>query len=306
MHDNVNQHHAYDSKGHKFQVVRPAVTIRMNCLLHCLFSLLYQSLAASNCCLVPAWRAFHLLALYQWGHDLFWFHWSLSFCLWAGLFLRPLGLLLNRFLVHLFFGLFNLLFFVWRFFGNSDSALASRFLDYSLLNRLRGFLLNSRRFLLLNGGFGFRRWWSDFFNRRSSFLYWGFSLSHRRLQGSFVLEAFDNFLKCKSGLFKIYFKFDSVLIWDLNFFFKPVLSLFLELSNVCRWIDINTSKIIFLIGLFLIELEGEGGFSIGIEIGYVEIQLAASEGHDVGTIGIDKIGISHDFVFVELLHTCIN
>jgi hypothetical protein len=81
------------------------------------------------------------------------------------------------------------------------------------------------------------------------------------------------------------------------------LSFVFEVSNIRSGIDINTTQIILLIGLFLIKLERECGFSIGVEVGYVEIKLRASEGHDMRAIRVDEIRISHDFIFVELLHT---
>lgn len=112
----------------------------------------------------------------------------------------------------------------------------------------------------------------------------GFSLSHRGLESSFVLEAFYDFLEGKSGLLKVNFKFNGILIRYLNSLLKPVLSFFLELSNVGCRIDVNTAEIVFLIGLFLIEFEGESGFSIDVEVGYIEIELAASERHDVCAI----------------------
>ena len=131
---------------------------------------------------------------------------------------------------------------------------------------------------------------------------WRLSFSHRRFKGSLIFEAFDNFLKSESGLFKVNFEFDGILIRDLDFFLKSVLGLFLEFSNVSSGINIDTAKIILLIGLFFIKLEGESGFAIDIEVRDIKVELASSERHDVSTVRINKVRVSHDFVFVEFLH----
>ena len=73
---------------------------------------------------------------------------------------------------------------------------------------------------------------------------WRLSFSHRRFKGSIMFEAFHNFFKSESGLFKVYFEFDDILIRDLDFFLKSVLGLFLEFSNVSSGINTDTTKII--------------------------------------------------------------
>ena len=280
-------------------MIGPAIPIHMNGLLsnHFLF---HESLTASNCCLVSARSAFHLFWLYHWWHDLFWFHGRLFIGLVTRL-LNALGLLLRCLLS----GLLHLLLFGWRFLCHSRSALAGRFFDNCLLHWFRCFLLHSGYLLLLHWG---SRLWNrrlHFLSGRSPFLHWRFSLPHGRLQSPFILETLDYFLECESWLFKIYFKFNSILIRNLNFFLKPVLPFFFELSNVRCGVDINTAQIVLLIGLFFIELKGEGGFSIGVEVGYVEVKLAAPERHDMRAIWVDEICIGHDLVFIKLLHAYI-
>jgi hypothetical protein len=247
-------------------MIGPAVTVHMNYVLRSCF-FLHQSLTASNCCLISAGCAFHLLWLYHWGDDLFWFDGSLFFGLALGL-ITALGL--TGFLGCLFFGLFDLLFFNWGFLRDSRSVLADRFFDHWFLSLLGCFLLNLGYSFLLDRGFGFKNW-RLYFLSGPNFLHWWFSFSHRWLESPFILETLDNFFQCESWFFKINFKLNSILIWDLNFFFKPVLSFVLEVSNVRSGIDINTPQIILLTGLFLIKLERECGFSIGVEVGYVKI-----------------------------------
>lgn len=306
MHNNVDHHQSNNCKCHQFQMICPTVRIHMNLFLNHFF--LHQSLTASNCCLVSSWCSLYLLALYHWWCNVLWFHWCLTF----------LNLCVASWILHflcwsfdlLFWFFFNhllsFLFFGWGFFSNSRYALRNRFLNCWLLNWLRCLFLRSGCFLLLDWCSWFRYWRFYFFSCwRPSFLDWRLSFSHWGFEGSFIFEAFNDFFKSESGLFKINFKFDGILVRDFDFFLKSVLWLFLEASNVSSGININTSKIILLIGLLFIKLKGERGFAIGIEVGYIKVELAPSERHDIGTVRINKVRVSHDFVFVEFLHAYI-
>lgn len=130
-----------------------------------------------------------------------------------------------------------------------------------------------------------------------------FSLPNWRLHASFSFEAFDNFFKGESRFFKIDFEFKSILIGKLNLLFESVKSLLFELFDIGGRIDVDCADLKVLIALSFVELEREEDFSIFIEVGKVEVELAASEGHDVGAVSIDKVGIGRYFVFIKFLHS---
>ena len=304
MHNKVNKHRAHHRERHQLQMIRPAIPIRINCLISNHF-LLHQSLTASNCCLISTRGAFHLLGLDHWRHDLFWFHGGLFLGLVAW-FLSVLGLFGYRFISRLLFELLDLLFLDGGFLCHAGSALAGGFLDHWLFNRFEGLLLHAWCLLLLRWGSGLWNWRPHLLSGRPPLFHRRFSLPHGRLQSPLILETLDYFFQCESRLLKVNLKLNSILIRDLNFFLKPVLPLFLELSNVRRRIDINTAQIVLLIGLLFVELEREGGFSIGVEVRHIEVELAAPERHDMRAIRVDKICVGHNLVFVELLHAYIS
>ena len=149
--------------------------------------------------------------------------------------------------------------------------------------------------MLLNLKFGLFRQGSSFFGR-------GCFVCRKWFWIFLIFKVFDYLFECRCSCFDINFIFESKFIRNLSFFQKPCFCFFLELSYIRSRIDINTSQIIFLIILFLVEFECEDCFRIGMKVGYVEIKLTVFKRHAIRAIGVNKISFRHDLVFVKLLH----
>lgn len=303
MHNPVNHQHTNYGKYDQLQMVCPTIRILFFCLYHFFSDIFFKSLTGLNGSLVSTWSSFHLFASNYWRHNslrLFWFflwiyglcdqdfllNWSWYFCwFFSALFYRLFFNLFCRFLGH-----FNLSFLDWNW-----SLFLFRWCSIFCIwiwNRMFLFCM----FSLLDR-------WFLFSYIRISLNNWWFSFTNRWFHASFTLETFHDFLKSKSGFLKIHLKLKSVLFWDLHFLFESVFAVSLKLIDEYSWVNIDTSKLIFLIGIFFSKLKGEKYFSVFIEVREIEVELTTSERHDMSTVCIDKISVGSYFVFVKLLHS---
>lgn len=241
--------------------------------------------------LIPAWCSFHLLRSHNWRHYCLRFLWLFLWVLW-------------------------------------DLQINLKFFSRSFFRSLTWFLDNGRFFFFfwrggffnfgfafgigpLNNRFNFFKWWSLLkwwllvFNLRIPLNSGRLSFSNGWLHGSFTLETFNNFFQCKSWLFQIDFEFKGILFWDFDFLFETILTICLELCDKDSRIDVDSSQLVLLICILFIKFEIKEDFSVFIEVGKIEVELATSKGHDMSSIGIDEVGLGHYFVFVKLLHSLI-
>jgi len=217
------------------------------------------------------------------------FLWSLKLLLWS--LLPLLNILdLSRFF-NRFLPLYHLLSYLWLRRNQFCSALTNWFFNDCFP------LFYSFSLKLLN--------WRLAWCRRPYFLNRRLSLSDRWFHASLSLKAFHYFLKRKSWFLQIHFKFDGVLLRNVYSFLKPSNSFLFKISNVIGWIDINSSDIKFLVALFLSQFEIEKNFSGLVEIWKVKIKLASSEWHDIWTVSLNKVSVSHNFVLIKFLHSLI-
>lgn len=293
MHNPVNQKDSYQCESNQLKMVGPWFSV-LNLCYNNLLWFFGQSLTASNRCLVSSWGSFHLFCLHHWRHDSFRFLWS-----W--------WLDLNW----LFPGFFSW-FFYWLLCG-SWNWFFNWFFDLSLFNDFLGcwgWLLVFRSafaWRLLNSGFNLFSCILSFLDRnlRASFLNWRFSLSDWRFHASLSLVTLNNFFQSKPRLFQIHFKFNGILLWDVNFLLKSVNALLLEICDVCGRVNINSSEVILFGGVFFCEFKGESDFSAFVKVGQIEVELTSSERHDMSAVSINEICIGRDLVLVELLLSCL-
>lgn len=289
MHDPVNQKNSYNRESHKLKVICPRLGIFYFCYNR-LFWLFWQSLAASNRCLVSSRCSFHLLCLDHRRDDCFrffrfgWLCWNKLFLgFLSGSFYWLLCSSWNRFFDWLLNrSLFNDFLTGWILFFISWSALASRLLnDWFHLLSCFLFLFDCD-------------WRLSFLNGRLSFSNWGF-------HASFFFETLHNFFQSESWLFQVDFEFNGILLWDVDFLLKSVCAFLLEIVDVCGGVNVDSSKVVFFGGIFFCEFKGKSNFSAFIKVRQVEIELTSSERHDMSAVGIYEISVSGDFVLVKFL-----